>query len=130
MHHSRLRRTDENHTTQEDRNTNEEDIQDNTVIQPAGLTIMEHDSETGLEQSPANEECAIDEQDSTLTLQEEHERSAQLKAGQTIIYTDREFGELRTAQILSRATGKATGKHKDWYNLQYIHCVSRPGTSG
>lgn len=140
VHHSRLRKTDENHTIQEYGDAKEQDIENSTVLQPAVLNRMEYDDDTdSIEKSQANVEGEIDEQndtstqseDDTLTQSGEDARSCtpKLKAGQTIIFTDRESGESRTAQIVSRA-GKATGKHKDWYNLQYTHPETVAGITG
>lgn len=42
-----------------------------------------------------------------------------LKTGQTVTFVNRDDGIQCTARVLSRA-GKATGQHKNWYNLQYL----------
>ena len=51
-----------------------------------------------------------------------------LKAGQFIKYVERDTGISHTAKVLSRA-GKATGKNKNWYNLEYTEPVSLTGTT-
>lgn len=52
-----------------------------------------------------------------------------LKIGRTVKYTDNQSGQTHTGKILSRA-GKATGKHKNWYNLQYREPKEIAGTTG
>lgn len=42
-----------------------------------------------------------------------------LKTGQTITFMKRDGGGLQRAKVLGRA-GKASGKHKSWFNLQHI----------
>ncbi|XP_061841706.1 uncharacterized protein [Nerophis lumbriciformis] len=56
------------------------------------------------------------------------DRSMNLKAGQFIKYVERDTGISHTAKVLGRA-GKATGKHKDWYNLEYTEPVNLTGTT-
>lgn len=51
-----------------------------------------------------------------------------LKIGQVVKYINNESGQSQTGKVLSRA-GKATGKHKDWYNLQFIQPEELAGTS-
>lgn len=48
--------------------------------------------------------------------------------GQFIKYVDRDTGISHRAKVLGRA-GKASGKNKDWYNLEYTEPVSLTGTT-
>lgn len=52
-----------------------------------------------------------------------------LKTGQVVKYTDNESGQTLTGKILNRAE-KATGKHKNWYNLPYSEPEETAGTTG
>ncbi|MEQ2171593.1 hypothetical protein GOODEAATRI_012369 [Goodea atripinnis] len=52
-----------------------------------------------------------------------------LKPGQIVIYTDKETGQKYTGKITSRA-GKASGKHRNWYNLEYREPEEMAGSTG
>jgi len=52
-----------------------------------------------------------------------------LKTGQTISFVDNVTGVPHTAKVMGRA-GKATGKHSNWYNLQYLEPFDIAGTMG
>lgn len=50
------------------------------------------------------------------------------RTGQILTYKDRESGVIHTAKIVGRA-GKATGKYKNWYNLQLIEPANVAGNA-
>ncbi|KAL1281668.1 hypothetical protein QQF64_000471 [Cirrhinus molitorella] len=132
VHHSRLRKTDDNHTVQEEGEKQGQNSVDNKTVQAPEPSQISDDSDTDIvENSPVSKEREVGEQYGTLPqpLEEVRNQCPRLKAGQTITYTDRESGESRTAQILGRA-GKVTGMHKDWYNLQYTHPEVVAGITG
>lgn len=56
------------------------------------------------------------------------ERS-KLKVGQIIKYTDKETGQTYAGKIISRA-GKATGKNRKWYNVEYSRSEEIAGSMG
>lgn len=51
-----------------------------------------------------------------------------MKAGQIVTFRDPESGISQTAKVLSRA-GKATGKYKNWYNLELLEPAEVAGNS-
>ena len=53
--------------------------------------------------------------------------SIALTTGQIISYLDKDTGVSHTAKVMGRA-GKATGKNKNWFNLQYSEPVDIAGT--
>ena len=55
--------------------------------------------------------------------------SIALTTGQIISYLDKDTGVSHTAKVMGRA-GKATGKNKNWFNLQYSEPVDIAGTMG
>lgn len=49
-----------------------------------------------------------------------------LKTGQRVMFTNRVDGVQHTARVLGRA-GKAKGKYKGWYNVQYLEPYGSEG---
>lgn len=105
-------KTENYRTVQEEIDADEQNLVDNTISQPPGLSGLDYDSETdSVAETPVNQVDELCEQNDTLTQPggELGNHVTRLNAGKNITYTDRESGESRTARILGR-TGKATGK--------------------
>lgn len=67
--------------------------------------------------------------DTTQTHQDKASESLKFKIAQVVTFTDNDSGQAHTGKILSRA-GKATGTHKNWYNLQNTGPEEITGTTG
>lgn len=52
-----------------------------------------------------------------------------LKPGQSVQYLDRDSGDIVVGRILGRA-GKATGRNKNWYNLEFVQPELKAGEKG
>ncbi|XP_062409954.1 uncharacterized protein LOC134100639 [Sardina pilchardus] len=141
VHHSRLRKVDTQETVLEDMETQQAGTQGQTTLQHSGLNY-EDDTES-LEEMATNDDSPDLDNNTEAPLPLYHPEqgtcaqtdtsatpeSLQLKAGQVVSYTDRESGQIMTGKILGRA-GKATGKNRDWYNMQYSGPDSIAGTTG
>ncbi|KAI4873784.1 hypothetical protein NFI96_002219, partial [Prochilodus magdalenae] len=141
VHHTRLRKIDAQQTVLEDMDIQQE-VTDKQTLPDSGFNHEDDDTDSGEQTNthdlhdsenhavatsfaPESRPNADTVQIETLT-KHGHLR---LKAGQTVTYTDRESGQTLTGTILGRA-GKATGKHRNWYNVQFSGSEGLAGSTG
>lgn len=145
VHQSRLRKMNETQEKLgESESKNPFKTDDHLSKTPAAVLDEEHDFESEHEEVMAptsNESLGVAEnsESSCDPVQPEGDglpltnttvsEGIKLKAGQGIKFTDKETGQKYAGKITSRA-GKASGKHKNWYNLEYTEPEEIAGSTG
>lgn len=92
-----------------------QDTEEDTVGEHTDMNVRTED-----DPQPACESTEPDRQ--------EQRANINIKTGQIITYMNPENGVPHTAKILGRA-GKATGKYKDWYNLELLEPAEVAGNT-
>ena len=140
VHHSRLRKINTQPTVVEDMETQQAVSEGQTMLPHSGFKYENYDTESveematnydspDLEHNNQSEQDTCAQTDTLQTATVATTERLQLKAGKVVTYTDIESGQTVTGKILGRA-GKATGKNRDWFNMQYSGPEEIAGTTG
>lgn len=139
VHHSRLRKVDDPQAMLGEMDNQLEGTDNHTKLPESRFNENKNDTENeSEEETPTNDESPHASREPGLGDHGQSDTSQthsvttcaglRLQTGQVVTYTDSGSGQAHTGKILSRA-GKATGTHKNWYNLQYIEPEKIAGTS-
>ena len=122
-HQSRVQLHNDNQLVVDNASTGDSDIAtngnnfSNPEVNEANKETVEIDTDDHETKSVINHDFDVDQQIITGDIMSEP-TNLRPKAGQHLEYRHTESGEVMKAKVLSRA-GKATGKNKFWYNLEY-----------
>ncbi|ESP03465.1 hypothetical protein LOTGIDRAFT_171402 [Lottia gigantea] len=114
VHKSRVIKQHENDTVSNDQNI---DTEDDVTVDKKLDNDLESENETSSDNQDNDDHHAV---------HNDNHQSLKLKAGMLMSFNEKGSQVTKKVRIMSRA-GKATGKHKDWYNTEILEPVELIG---